>query len=761
MKPARLFLSFLSVLSFCAVSCKDPVPEEPATVPVREVLLSRTKASVKIGQTVTLTAQVLPDNATDKSLAWASDNESVARVDAQGVVTGVAEGMARISATAGGKSDRCEVTVLYDGVKATGVKLDSHEMTLKPGTQARLSYTPEPAHTTETAFWSSSDERVVTVAADGTLTGIGEGEAVVTVKLGEFEDRCSVVVLGHIYLTLTDPLEKVIPRAPFPDRKDTVRVARGETATLQVVVNADKDASGLTPRVLRFAKDGGSGMAVEPGLWWVRKIKCTRHWDEWEGGPAPDEINADFDLYPDCLMPVDKWNVDISAGDRTCLWVEFDIPRDLAPGLYTGEVAVSGSAGSAFTTTKTFHVQVYEASLPEKQGLTVINWVHEDLRMMNGGQYTDHNRVYELLENAIIPFMNHYGQNCYQFMFANRGNIGRAWTGYDEKEGRYRWEYDFDYSFGREFELFLRACPQLAMVHGLNIIAGRDGAGYVMLGYKLGEDGKPLLDGNGEIDYGYYTLDGSREEPAVAMYMDDYFGQFQDWLESHKTADGRTWLDMFAQTLQDEPGDELAPAYNQLARYFKHAAPKIKTLEPIGTALIDDTLLDYPCPTIAHLTDIPARGNQVQWTYTCMGPQGNYANRFIRIPLIKTRILHWINYRYNAVGYLHWGLCYWYGCPNGNPYEDAYDISRQYKGSFIGGDMFIVYPGDGELYPSVRLCAMRDGIRDYDLLKMVEARSKADADAFCRRFVIDNATYDTDITHFRQLRRDMLEYLSR
>ena len=380
---------------------------------------------------------------------------------------------------------------------------------------------------------------------------------------------------------------------------------------------------------------------------------------------------------------------------------------------------------------------------------------------MNGGQYTDHNRVYELLENAIIPFMNHYGQNCYQFMFANRGNIGRAWTEFDTGRNRYRWVYDFDYSFGKEFDLFLRACPQLAMVHGLNIIAAREADRYVMLGYKFGSDGKPLVDANGEIEYGYYDLDGTTEVPEVAMYMEDYFGQFQDWLESHKLPDGRSWLDIYAQTLQDEPGDALAPAYNQLARYFKRAAPKVKTLEPIGTNLIDDTLLDYPCPTIAHLTDMPARGNQVQWTYTCMGPQGNYANRFIRIPLIKTRILHWINYRYNAVGYLHWGLCYWYGCPNGNPYEDAYDISRQYKGSFIGGDMFIVYPGDGELYPSVRLCAMRDGIRDYDLLKMVEARSKADADAFCRRFVIDNATYDTDITHFRQLRRDMLEYLSR
>ena len=753
-------IATLFLLALCALSCKEPVPPEPEVIPVREVLISRTKASVKIGQTLTLTADVQPVNATDAALSWSSDDTSVATVDAQGTVTGIAEGMTSIVVKAGGKSDKCELTVLYDGVRATGIHLSAHELTIKSGIRQSLPYTVEPEHTTETVSWSSEDPSVVSIEAGGVLVGGKVGTTVITARIGSFEDRCTVTVIGDTWLSLTDPLEKVIPRMDYPDRTDTVRVARGETATLQVIIHADKGATGLTPRVRRFARNG-EGIAVEPGFWWVRKTKCTRHWDSWEGGPASDEINADFDLYPDCLMPLGKWDVTIEPGDRSCLWVEFDIPRDLEPGVYEGELEVSGTDVASFTATKRFWVQVYPATLPQKQGLTVINWVHEDLRAMNGGQYTDKNRVFELLENAIIPFMNRYGQNCYRFMYANRGNIGRAWTEYDASKGRYRWVYDFDYSFGKEFELFLRACPQLAMVHGLNIIAGRDGDAYVMLGYKLGEDGKPLVDAGGEMEYGYYDIDGTKEEPAVEMYMEDFFGQFQDWLESHKLADGRTWLDIYAQTVQDEPGDAQAPAYNQLARYLKRAAPKIKTLEPIGTNLIDDTLLDYPCPTIAHLTDMPARGNQVQWTYTCMGPQGNYANRFIRLPLIKTRILHWINYRYNAVGYLHWGLCYWYGCPDGDPYKDAYDLSRQYSGSFIGGDMFIVYPGDGELYPSVRLCAMRDGIRDYDLLRMIEARSKSDADAFCQRFVMDNATYDTDISHFRALRREMLEYLSR
>ena len=62
------------------------------------------------GDTATLTATVLPDNATDKTVTWSSDNEAVATV-VDGVVTPVAKGTATITATAGGKSDTCVVTV--------------------------------------------------------------------------------------------------------------------------------------------------------------------------------------------------------------------------------------------------------------------------------------------------------------------------------------------------------------------------------------------------------------------------------------------------------------------------------------------------------------------------------------------------------------------------------------------------------------------------------------------------------------------------
>lgn len=81
------------------------------TMPVSGVALDKTSAELQVGKTLTLTATVTPDNATDKAVAWTSSNDAVATVDANGVVTAKAEGTATITATASGKTATCTVTV--------------------------------------------------------------------------------------------------------------------------------------------------------------------------------------------------------------------------------------------------------------------------------------------------------------------------------------------------------------------------------------------------------------------------------------------------------------------------------------------------------------------------------------------------------------------------------------------------------------------------------------------------------------------------
>lgn len=101
-----------------------------ATVPVTGVTLSQTQASLYYNgtpNTLTLTATVVPANATDKAVTWTSSNSAVATVDSSGNVTAVAPGTAAITATAdGGKTATCLVTVtgVYIPPRPTGPDWD-------------------------------------------------------------------------------------------------------------------------------------------------------------------------------------------------------------------------------------------------------------------------------------------------------------------------------------------------------------------------------------------------------------------------------------------------------------------------------------------------------------------------------------------------------------------------------------------------------------------------------------------------------------
>ena len=91
----------------------------PTTVNVSGVELNKTEATLTVNGTETLTATVSPDDAANKTVTWSSDNEAVATVDADGVVTAVSAGTATITATATNGTDdtsddktaTCAVTV--------------------------------------------------------------------------------------------------------------------------------------------------------------------------------------------------------------------------------------------------------------------------------------------------------------------------------------------------------------------------------------------------------------------------------------------------------------------------------------------------------------------------------------------------------------------------------------------------------------------------------------------------------------------------
>lgn len=117
----------LTTISSIVFTIEDP------TVAVTGVTLSQTEAALNIGESVTLTPTVTPDDATDKTVTWTSSDATVATVSDEGVVTAVATGTATITVTATNGTDdtaddktaTCTVTVAEP----------TYSVTVKAGTE--------------------------------------------------------------------------------------------------------------------------------------------------------------------------------------------------------------------------------------------------------------------------------------------------------------------------------------------------------------------------------------------------------------------------------------------------------------------------------------------------------------------------------------------------------------------------------------------------------------------------------------------------
>lgn len=93
------------------VTATCDVTVSSASIPVESVTVSEESIEIKIGETFTLTATVLPENAEDKTVTWSSSDNAIATVSDDGVVTGVAVGNATIVAAAGQRTAVCSVKV--------------------------------------------------------------------------------------------------------------------------------------------------------------------------------------------------------------------------------------------------------------------------------------------------------------------------------------------------------------------------------------------------------------------------------------------------------------------------------------------------------------------------------------------------------------------------------------------------------------------------------------------------------------------------
>ena len=153
-------------------------------IEITEVLLNKDAETLTEGDTITLSAEVLPyDTTYSKNVSWSSSNEAVATVSADGTVTAKSAGTAVITATSeNGMTASCTITVEKKLIPITEVYLDKSSATLTEGDTATLTATVLPENTTysKDVSWSSNNSEVAAVDANGTVTAKSVGTTIIT-----------------------------------------------------------------------------------------------------------------------------------------------------------------------------------------------------------------------------------------------------------------------------------------------------------------------------------------------------------------------------------------------------------------------------------------------------------------------------------------------------------------------------------------------------------------------------------------------------
>ena len=136
-----------------------------------------------------------PADADELTYTWTTSDASIATV-ADGVVTGVTAGTAKITVTAGALTASCDVTVTAEEKPITKLEISDATLELEEGKTGTLTSTTTPSDTTDEIEWVSSDPSVATVR-DGVVTAVKAGKATITVQVKgneEISASCEVTV---------------------------------------------------------------------------------------------------------------------------------------------------------------------------------------------------------------------------------------------------------------------------------------------------------------------------------------------------------------------------------------------------------------------------------------------------------------------------------------------------------------------------------------------------------------------------------------
>lgn len=525
-----------------------------------------------------------------------------------------------------------------------------------------------------------------------------------------------------------DPLIKVFRDAVFvPGTRAEDHVARGETATFQLVLRPTSALTDVTITLSPFINTAGEALIAPASLRFVGYVNVDRPTQR----PDSEQVRKPPAAYPDVLF--EREVIVTSAGRAQPLWITLTVPAHAAADNYTASVVITArGGGNTITKEIPLALTVYPVTI-ERARLWVTNWFVMHWPHMDISPEPESEEYYALLRRYARNMAEHR-QNVALISPLALTRFGVNGAG----------ELTFDFS---RFDRWVRIFQEEGVL-------GRIEGGHIG-GRVGGWESNFVVSARTVRDGAVVSERVAPDSEAAKTFYRRFFPALVEHLNQHG------WLECYLQHLADEPIACNLDSYRALASLARDYAPELKIVEAnhskdlAGAIDVWVPQLNYLHDNYAYYRERQAAGEEV-WFYTCVFPQGDYANRFIEQPLIKTRLLHWINFSYGITGYLHWGYNHW---TSDNPVTHT---TRPHGGPpyLPAGDPWIVYPGTNGPLDSIRFEAMRDGIADHELLCRLAGTEPEQARALVAKHVLDFDKYDTDVERFRATRIALLQALT-
>jgi len=177
---------------------------------VTSITVTATATALYMNETATVTASVIPTDATDKTVTWTSDKPTVATVASDGTVTAGANvaGTVTITATANdGSGVTGTILITVSPRLVTSITMSPTTATLYVNDNTTLTASVAPINATlSTVKWSSSDETVATVDANGKVTANKIGTATITASANDASGKsatCAITVTPRLVTSIT------------------------------------------------------------------------------------------------------------------------------------------------------------------------------------------------------------------------------------------------------------------------------------------------------------------------------------------------------------------------------------------------------------------------------------------------------------------------------------------------------------------------------------------------------------------------------